>query len=178
MSGACPANIGFPAIQLPHTGVTELHLLPQIIFPCSGSISSLTIYANHTASPVKVAIVRWGDEQMTTVDIVDIITADIPSTGQVTITSFGNEEHTVQAGDFVAVLADNEMPSPLHYMTSQDTMYLGNHAELVFTVPGTHSVKIGDRLQNSAGNLWMEDRKVFALSFDITSKDDFQTTGK
>ncbi len=161
----CPDRLGFPAISLPHSGVTSVHLLPQVVFNCPGSIKSVTFFADNTYSKLTLGILQWMDNAMDQAEILYTFTLDVSQAGEQTVT-LSPDGIMVKKGDFVAIYADEQNLCPIKYMMDSDVTYLGNHAELVFTNSNLNAFSVGTLIANINTD-WNEERKVFAVSFQL-----------
>ncbi len=171
----CSDRLGFPAISLPHSGVAMIHLLPQVVFNCPSSIKSVTFFADNTYSKLTLGILQWMGNEMNQAKILYTFTPDVSHAGEQTVT-LSPDGIMVQKGDFVAIYADEQNPCPIKYMMDSDVTYLGNHAELVFTNSEPNAFSVGTLIENINTD-WSEERKVFAVSFELENHSITTTKG-
>ena len=173
----CPSAVGFPSEELPHTDIHSVHLLPQTIFTCDGSLQTVSFYSTAKDKTFIIGIARWTDKLKQKGKLIEMLTIQTTKAGAETV-DIKQSAISVQAGDFLVVLADEEAPSPLTYSAPNDVYHGG--AELDLTVAnGNISVtdmSVGDDFDITEPG-WYYTEKTFSLSFTMESAYDAANSG-
>ncbi len=166
----CPAQVGLPLGTLPHHGVQNIYLLPQLHFPCPGSIHKVHFYSGTTGSSVRIGIARWIDEPLNQAEVIHVISDHVGETGLhiIQLEEKGIEVN-VQENDFVVIIGSEAWPSPIVYMGDTDQEREGSYIQLTIKLDAQTDIK---DVIDAAVNSTME-RKIFAISFDITNIQEF-----
>ena len=175
----CPSQVGFPIVDLPHKRVEELYLLPQVSFPCPGTLDSFSVYGHFAVNNVHLGVARWLDDMKTHLQIVHIFgyMGVTSGAGKQTFDITGNK--AVEDGDFLVIISDLESPASLSYSIPNDPEHDGNELDLVMVNGGIMADSVEEGLiYNITDPGWRQDRKTFALYITLRNNAMLEDVGK
>ncbi len=155
--------VGHPLGDLPHTGAVTTHLLPQLVFPCGGHVRTIKVYVSHIGQRVTLAILRWQGSVMIQAQVVAVVEHQTTHIGQDTVSI---TDIPVQAGDFMAIIADEDNSCPITYTDQTDTNYQGSHIDWVLIGTLTN-ISVGQTVDIDSS--WTNEWRVFAVSVEVAN---------
>ncbi len=157
---ACTDEVGFPAIPLPYTNITSIHLLPAMSFSCSGYLYEISLNAD-TPGDLKFGVALWLQYRHIA-QIKYIFSVIVTQVGSQTI-SLEDDQLYMESSWFLVLIANKENVSPLMYMTQYDIAATENDLQLVYEATKDILVNTGDILQLNDTD-WKFDRTMISLS--------------
>ncbi len=161
----CTSVVGYPTEALPQSGLTSLHILPQLTFPCSGNIHTINFHSSLENATLTIGIGRWLEQPLELVKITELIQIYNVQTGKYTVSL--KQEVRVIAGDFI-MLIPNETPTPVSFTNQHDIGYIGDTQDLVYILSqDNHSQFTNGDIFDMNNLTWVEGRYEFSLSLEV-----------
>ena len=134
----------------------------------------MSLYSTQEQGTFKFGIARWVEEPFYKARLVNIVTLDMNGMGSQNI-DLSERSIDVDTGDFIAILAKGDNPAYISFMQKEDDFSSRRDAQLVLKWDSPDDFGIGYEID--INDEFVQERKVFALSFTVDNADKQEPQG-